>query len=229
MSHELIRDGAVDETVVVAERQVNDGADGDGIVTIFIGDDQWLLGDSADAQDGRVRLIDDGQTEDGAELAGVGDGEGGAFDIFGLQFLGAGALAEVGDAALQAEEVEVAGVFEDGDDESPVEGDGDANVDLSMVADAIAFERGVDYRPLLQRDDGGADEKWHKGETNAVALLEAVLVLGAQGDDAGEIHFVHAVDVRAGAAGLDHALGDDLAHVGEGDEVAGIICRSGWS
>jgi hypothetical protein len=116
--------------VVVAEREVNDGADGDGIVAFFIGDDQRLLGDAADAHDRRVRLIDDGQAEDGAELAGVGDGEGGAFDIFGLELLAAGALAEVGDAALQAEEVEVSGILEDGDDESPVEGDGDADVDV---------------------------------------------------------------------------------------------------
>jgi hypothetical protein len=39
-------------------------------------------------------------------------------------------------------------------------------------------------------------------------------VFGAQGDDAREIHLVHTVDVSAGAARLDHALGDDLAHVG---------------
>ena len=87
------------------------------------------LGDAADAHDGGVGLVDDGQSEDGAELAGVGDGESGAFDIFGLELFGAGPFAEVGDAALQAEEIEVAGVLEDGDDESPVEGDGDADVD----------------------------------------------------------------------------------------------------
>src|ERR1035438_6857118 len=104
------------------------------------------LGDAAYAHDRRVRLIDDGQTEDCAELAGVGDRDSGTFDVFGLEFLAAGALTEVGDAALQAKEVEVTGVLEDGDDESPVEGDGDSHVDVAVVADVIAFERGVDDR-----------------------------------------------------------------------------------
>ena len=81
--------------------------------------------------------------------------------------------------------------------------------------------RGVDDGQLLQGDDGGAHEEWHEGEAGAVALLESGLVFVAQVDDAGEVHFVHAVDVSAGAARLDHALGDDLAHVGERDEIAG--------
>src|SRR5271155_5435564 len=160
--HELVGYGAVDEAVVVAEREVNDGADGDGIVAFLVGDHEGLLGDATDAHDGGVGLIDDGQAEDGAELAGVGDGERGAFDVLGLEFLGAGALAEVGDAALQAEEVEVAGILEDGDDESPVEGDGNAYVDLTVVADVVALQRSVDDWPLLHRDDGGAHEEGHE-------------------------------------------------------------------
>jgi hypothetical protein len=41
------------------------------------------------------------------------------------------------------------------------------------------------------------------------------------------------VDVRAGALGLDHALGDDGAHLGERDELAGQSgaetgCGTGW-
>ena len=100
--------------MIVAERQVDDGADGDGVVAVFVGDDQRLLGDSANAHNGGVGLIDDGQAKDRAELAGVGDGEGGAFDIFGLELLGAGAFAEIGDAALQAEEVQSPAFFRTG-------------------------------------------------------------------------------------------------------------------
>src|SRR5580698_9579354 len=96
-----------------------------------------------------------------------------------------------------------------------------------MVADVVAFERGVDDGELLYGDDGSAHEERHEGEADAVALLESGLLLGAKGNDTGEIHFVHAVDVSAGAARLDHALGDDLAHVGHGDEVAGTGRGSG--
>ena len=59
-----------------------------------------------------------------------------------------------------------------------------------------------------------------------MALLESVLVLRAQANDAGEIHFIHAVDVSACAAGLDHALRDDLAHVRHGNEIAWVGSRS---
>jgi len=47
--------------------------------------------------------------------------------------------------------------------------------------------------------------------------FESILELVAEIDNAGHIHFEHTVDVSAGAAGFDHALGDDLAHVGHGD------------
>src|SRR6266404_9363208 len=73
--HELVSNGAVNEAVVVTEREVDDGANSDRIVTFFVGDNQGLLGNAPYAHDRRVRLIDDGQSEDGAELARVGDGE----------------------------------------------------------------------------------------------------------------------------------------------------------
>jgi len=221
LGHELVGDGAVDEAVIVAESEMDNGADGDGVVAVGVGDDERHFGDAADAHDGGAGLVDDGQAEDGSELAGIGDGEGGTFDVFRLELFGAGALAEIGDTALQAEEVEVSGVLEDGDDEAPVEGDGDAQVDFGVVADVFAFDDGVDDGPLLNRDDGGADEEGHEGEADAVALLESGFVFGAQIDDAGEIHFIHAVDVSTGAAGLDHVPGDQLAHLGHGNEIAG--------
>src|ERR1044071_221458 len=188
-------------------------ADSDGVVAVSVGDDERLLCNPAYAHDGRVRLVDDGESEDGSELAGVGDGEGGPFDVFGLELLGAGAFPEIGDAALQTEEVEVSGILEDGDDQSPVKSSGDAHINVAVIANIVAFDVGVEDGPLLQGDDGGANEEGHEGEAGAVALLEPGFELGAQIDDAGEIHFVHAVDVRAGAAGLDHVLGDQLAHV----------------
>ena len=68
--------------------------------------DHGLLGDASNAHDGDVGLVDDGQTEHSAELAWIGDGEGGAFDVGRHELLRARALTEIGDAALEAEEVE---------------------------------------------------------------------------------------------------------------------------
>src|ERR1700724_1642038 len=153
--------------MVIAQREVYAGTDGDGICAVFVGDHEWLFGDTADAHDGHVRLVDDGQAEDGSKLAGVGDGEGCTFDVSRKEFLRTGALAEVGDAALQSEEVELIGVLENGDNESPIEGDGDAGVNVLVVADVVAFERAVDDRILLQDVDGGATKKGLKGDPRA--------------------------------------------------------------
>src|ERR1700733_2593621 len=119
---------------------MHDGTNRDRIVTILIGNHHGLLCYSADAHDGGVRLVDDGQTENSAELAGVGDGESGTFDIFGLELLGAGAFAQIGNAALQAEEVQVSCVLDDWNDQAPVKSDRDAHVDLAMIANIVAFD-----------------------------------------------------------------------------------------
>src|SRR5208282_806173 len=225
--HELVGQSAVDNAMVIAQCKVNDGTDGDGICAVLVSDHHGLFGDAADAHDGHVRLVDNGQAEDCAKLAGVGNGEGGTFDVRRHELLRTGALAVVGDTALESKKVELVGVLENGDDEPPIERDGDAGIDMLVVADAVAFERAVDDRILLQGDDGSAHEKRHEGKPRAVALLEAVLELVSQVDDASYVHFEHAVDVSAGAARFDHALRDDLAHLGQGDEVAwnDIGCR----
>ena len=61
--------------MIVAEGQVHDGADSDGIVAIFVGDHHRLLGYAADSHDCGVGLVDDGQSEDGSKLARVRDCE----------------------------------------------------------------------------------------------------------------------------------------------------------
>src|SRR5207244_4642704 len=131
-----------------------------------------------------------------------------------LQLLVAGALAEIGDAALQSQEVELVGILKYRNDQSPIERNRDADVYMVVIANAFSFERGIDDRELLQADDRGANEKWHERQARAVALLESGFQLVTQIDDARQVYLEHAVDVRAGAARLDHALRDDLAHVG---------------
>ena len=79
--------GAIDDAVIVAQREMDDGTDRDGIRAVFVGDDHRLFGDAADSQDRDVRLIDDGQAKDGAQLSGIGDGEGCALDVGRHEFL----------------------------------------------------------------------------------------------------------------------------------------------
>ena len=85
---------------------------------------------------------------------------------------------------------------------------------------ALSIERGVDDGEAAQRLDGGRGDERHVGELDAVALLEAGLLALAEAGDARHVDFVDGVDVGAGAAALDHALGDDGAHVGHRHQVA---------
>ena len=91
--HELVGDGAVDDAVVVAESEMDDRTDGDGVSAVLIGDDERLFSNTAYSHDGDVGLVNDRQPEDGTELSGVCDGEGRTFHIGGHEFLGTGALA----------------------------------------------------------------------------------------------------------------------------------------
>ena len=47
------------------------------------------------------------------------------------------------------------------------------DVYVPVIANAVAFERRIDDRKLLQRNDRSAHEKWHERQACAIALLEA--------------------------------------------------------
>src|SRR5580692_11665359 len=85
---------------------------------------------------------------------------------------------------------------------------------MPVIANSVAIERSIHNGELLQPDDRSPHEKWHERQPSAVPLFESVLRFVAQTDDASDIHFEHAVNVRTGAARLNHALRNDLTHVG---------------
>ena len=74
---------------------------------------------------------------------------------------------------------------------------------------------------LTSASDGGGGDERHIGELDAVLLLEAGLFALAQAGDARHVDLVDGVDVGADAHALDHALGDDGAHLGERLRVRG--------
>ena len=156
-----------------------------------------------------------------AEDAGIGEGEGAAADFIGLELLAAGAFGQVDDGAGDAEEAALFRLLDDRNDEAPVQRDSDAEVDVLVVADRVAFHGRVDDGQFAQRLDGGARDEGHVGELDAVALLVLVLLLFAELDDARHVDFENGVHVRAGVLRLDHALRDDGAHARQRDQFAG--------
>ena len=55
--------------------------------------------------------------------------------------------------AGEAEDVLLVGVLDDGDDQAPVEGHGDADVHVAVVDDVVLVHRRVDDRELAQAGD----------------------------------------------------------------------------
>ena len=80
------------------------------------------------------------------KMPGVGKREGAARDLIGLQLLAARALGHIGDGARDAEEVLLLRLLDDRNDQAPVERHRDADVDVLVVADGVAFHRRVDDR-----------------------------------------------------------------------------------
>ncbi len=87
---ELVCHGPIDHTMIVGNRHVDHGADGDGVVS----HDRPLF-DRAQSQDGDVGLIDYRQPEESAENAGIGDRECALGNLFRLELLRPGALGQV--------------------------------------------------------------------------------------------------------------------------------------
>src|ERR1022692_2513096 len=116
LGHELVGHRSVNDAMVIANAEVHHRTDGDGVIAVLVGNHDRLFQDSAHAQNRNLRLIDDGHPEFSAKNAGVGDGERPTLHFVGLQLLGAGTLAEVGDGALQSHEAALFGVLDDGHD-----------------------------------------------------------------------------------------------------------------
>ena len=131
--------------------------------------------------------------------------------FFRLQLLGARALGDVGDRAAQAEQVLLVGVLDDRHDQPAVERDGDAEVDVLLVDDVVAVERGVDERMPAERVDDRLGDERHVGQLRAAPLVVRLLLL-ADPLDGREVDVEDRVHVRRRAPAEHHVLGDLPAH-----------------
>src|SRR5215470_12347894 len=97
--------------------------------------------------------------------AGIGYSERRALDLVGNQLFAAGALPQVGNTALQPEEIFLFGVFQDRNNQTPVESNRDADVYMLMVADAVILGGRIDDGELLQTDYRGPHKKRHERQS----------------------------------------------------------------
>src|SRR5271166_6269858 len=220
LGHELVSDRAINYPMVIADAEVHHRANGDRVVAVFVGNHHRLLLDAAHAHDGNLRLVDDRHAELGAKDARVGDSEGSTLHLVWLQLLGAGALAEIADSALQADKAPLFGILHHGHDEPPIESNRDTQIDRGVVMDVVAFHRRVDDGELANAVYHGAREERREGELVAGGLLELRFHPFAQLYDARDIHLKDTVHVGAGALRQHHVLGNLLAHYRHGYDFA---------
>src|SRR5438445_12643123 len=90
--------------MIERQREEAHRPDGDEVAVVRLDDHRTLL-HAADAENRDLRLIDDGRPEKSAEDAGVRDRERPALHVFGTQFLGPRAFAQVINYLRQAEDV----------------------------------------------------------------------------------------------------------------------------
>ena len=129
-----------------------------------------------------------------------------------FQLLRPRALGQVVHSALDTEEVFFVGVLHHRNQQAPVQGHGDADVDVLVKDNIGPVERSVHCRKRAQSGYRGFHEERHKGQLGFVALLKFLFRLGTQHRDFGHVHFIDRIHVRGNALRGHHVLGDSLPH-----------------
>src|SRR5699024_8706344 len=168
-------DGTVEHPVVDGQRQGHDRA-----VDQLPAPPDGLLHGGADGQDRSFGRVDD--RGEGVDLvhAEIADAEGAALVLVGLQRAVAGTVRQVARLASDLPDALAVGVADDGHDQSGLEGDGQADVDVAAADDLVAAPGGVDFGVVAQGDRRCPDQEVGDAEADAV-LGELVVELATEG------------------------------------------------
>ena len=189
--------------MIVGKRQIVHGTNDD----FAVDHDRALLG-GMNAQNGRLRRIDDGSGKHRAENAAVAHGKRAAGKFFDQQLARLSTLGKVGNFKFYFGKSFLIGVSHHGNHQTALRTDGNANVKIAVVDDVGAVDRSVQNRELFERINGGLDKERHETQLDAVASLELFLVSGTQRDDRAHVHFVEGGELR----GTGKALNQTLCH-----------------
>ena len=213
--------------MVDGQRDIGHRPDLDRVLAADLADDDALL-ELADAEDRRLRLVDDDRRgEERARDAVIGDGEGAALDVGARSVSPARAfsISSSRPAAMPFSD-SCCTLRSTGTIRPLVPKRGaDADIDVVVKLQPVGVPAAVDRRRDLHRLGGGGDQIGGVGELHAL-LREGRLVRLAMGDDRAEIRLEHGGDVRRlGDRGV-HVLGDGEPHPVVRDEVGADV--AGW-
>lgn len=227
LAHPLGTDGTVNDLVVEAASDDDPLLPLDARGAILILDwDGNLLG-AADSKDGSLRGVDDGgETFDSGVHAHVGDGDGAALVLLGLELVITSLLGKLLDGSRDGLQTLRLDVGDDGGDQAGGGGDGDGNVDVVELANDAITPRAVDGGDLLGGNGNGLDQEVVDGKL--------VPALGRAVESVAELE-----ELADGEAGRDKVVGvvnnrgletrsDGLAHAADrGVLVRGSRCSTG--
>ena len=132
---------AVDDAVIVGERQIHHRADHHLAVH-----GHGPLLDLVHAENAGLRRVEDRRRHQRAIDAAIGDGEGAALHVGDLQLPVTRALAIFGDGLLDAGEGQHVGIAQHRHDQALVGADRHADVVVVLVDDVVAVDLGIDGR-----------------------------------------------------------------------------------
>lgn len=201
---------------------VKAGGNGDLLVPLNTGGAVLVLGGDgnlaggANGEDGSLGRVDDGsEVIDSVVHTHVGDGNGATLVLLGLELAFAGLLGQLLDLVGNSLETTALDSSDDGGDETSGGGNSDRHIDSAELANVTLTPARVDLGNLATGDGDSLDEEVVDGQL-VLAIGSAVQSLAelaelADGDGAGD------VKVRVGLGGLKQAVGNGLAHAGDGD------------
>lgn len=174
LTHPLGTDGTVNNLVVEAASEGDLVVPLDGGLAILVGGRDSDLAGGADSQDSGLGRVDDGsEVRDGVVHAHVGDGNGAALVLLGLELAVTSLLGELLDLVGDGLQTTALNTGDNGGDEAGGGGNGDGHVDGRELADNITAPARVGSRDSLRGDAHGLDEEVVDGQL-VLAVSRAV-------------------------------------------------------
>ncbi|CAN3999889.1 serine--tRNA ligase, partial [Dysosmobacter welbionis] len=197
---------AVQQSVVEGQGDPQHLMLSDGAVVLH----HQLILRAVDAQNGCVRLVDDGGEALHAEHAQIGHSEGGALVLVSTQLVGTGPLRQIlglGGQGFQAQQVRVP---DHRDDEPRVQSHRHAQIHMGPADDLLPVQAHQDLRMTAQGLGHGLQHKVIDREGMALPLQ-----LFAEGQQGGDVHLHRLGDGGDLHSRGVHPLGHHLPHAGE--------------
>src|SRR5688500_12488408 len=150
MREELVGHRPVDNAVVERDGEERAGSDRDPILPVRARDDFRPLLDGPDPQDRNLPLADDRRSHQGAEDARIRDGAGAVLHFPRIELLCPRASRELVEGLRQPDDRQLIVLLDYRDDETPIECDRHADVELLSIDHAVPRDGRVHDRIRLQ-------------------------------------------------------------------------------